>query len=164
MHFNELLKQILETGIFSMFRMTGQGLLHSNTEATICLLRLLTVSVLRAGFMESTKQGLFSGMMIVFRPVPAVYPEGEQQCRDHGELCWQRWSSETNGNSLICSTDCLNPAVNFKRILIFEGNVLKWRFEVTSLAGVRSSFSACYACSSAGLIIDVNLKFRSAGA
>lgn len=71
---------------------------------------------------------------------PCVYPEGEKQCRDHGELCWQRWSSETNGNSLICSTDCLNPAVNFKRILIFEGNVLKWRFEVTSLAGVRSVF------------------------
>ena len=71
---------------------------------------------------------------------PCLYPEGEHQCRDHGELCWQRWITEVKGNCLICSTDCLQPRVNFKRILRFEGNTLTWRFEVTSLSEERSVF------------------------
>jgi hypothetical protein len=69
-----------------------------------------------------------------------LYPGGEYQCRDHGELCWQKWNTEVNGNCLICSTDCLQPRVSFKRILRFEGNLLTWRFEVTALSEERSVF------------------------
>lgn len=69
-----------------------------------------------------------------------TYPGGEFECRDHGELCWQGWNTKINGASLICSTDCAKPAVNFKRILIFEGNRLTWRFEVSLLSGERSVF------------------------
>ena len=71
---------------------------------------------------------------------PCLCPGGEYQCRDHGELCWQKWITEINGNCLICSTDCLHPRVNFKRILRFERNSLIWRFEVTSLSEERSVF------------------------
>jgi hypothetical protein len=71
---------------------------------------------------------------------PCLYPEGEHQCRDHGELCWQKWNTQINGNCLICSTDCLQPRVSFKRTLRFEGNSLTWRFEVTSLSAERSVF------------------------
>ena len=69
-----------------------------------------------------------------------TYPLGKFECRDHGELCWQAWNTEVKGSSLICSTDCLNPAVNFKRTLNFEGNRLKWQFEVTSLSPERVIF------------------------
>jgi hypothetical protein len=71
---------------------------------------------------------------------PCVYPGGEHQCRDHGEICWQTWKTEIKGNSLICSTDCLHPAVNFKRILTFKGNRLIWRFEVTTHSAEKSVF------------------------
>jgi hypothetical protein len=71
---------------------------------------------------------------------PCLYPEGEHQCRDHGELCWQKWNAEVNADCMIFSTDCLQPRVNFKRILRFEGNSLIWRFEVTSLSEERSVF------------------------
>jgi hypothetical protein len=69
-----------------------------------------------------------------------TYPGSNFDCRDHGELCWQEWHTEVRGRSLICSTDCLQPAVNFKRILTFEGNRLAWRFEATSLSGEKSVF------------------------
>jgi len=69
-----------------------------------------------------------------------TYPVGYFECRDHGELCWQPWDTGVNGSSLICSTDCLNPAVNFKRTLSFEGNRLRWQFEVTSLSADRVVF------------------------
>ena len=68
------------------------------------------------------------------------YPLGKFESRDHGELCWQTWNTEVRGSSLICSTDCLNPAVNFKRTLNFEGNRLRWQFEVTSLSAERVVF------------------------
>lgn len=71
---------------------------------------------------------------------PCLYPGGKYQCRDHGELCWQLWKTELNGSSLIFSTDCLHPAVNFKRILTFEGNRLTWRFEVTGFMDETSVF------------------------
>jgi hypothetical protein len=71
---------------------------------------------------------------------PCLYPQCEHHCRDHGELCWQKWHTEIIGTSLVCSTDCRHPAVNFKRILTFEGNRLRWRFEVSSLADERSVF------------------------
>jgi hypothetical protein len=71
---------------------------------------------------------------------PCLYPTGGHQCRDHGELCWQKWDTEVAGNSLICSTDSLQPRVNFKRILRFEGNSLTWRFEVSSLSAEHSVF------------------------
>jgi hypothetical protein len=69
-----------------------------------------------------------------------TYPGGNFDCRDHGQLCWQPWHTEINGSSIICSTDSLRPAVNFKRILRFESNRLTWRFEVTSLSMKRSVF------------------------
>jgi hypothetical protein len=62
------------------------------------------------------------------------YPGEKFGCRDHGEICWQKWQTEIKGSSLICSTGCLYPAVNFKRILAFEGNRLTWRFEVAGLS------------------------------
>ena len=71
---------------------------------------------------------------------PCIYPEGDRQCRDHGEICWMQWQTEVQGRSLIFSTDCMQPSVNFKRILIFEGNRLTWRFEVTALSGEKSVF------------------------
>ncbi len=55
-------------------------------------------------------------------------------------MCWQKWHTETEGNLLICSTDCIQPAVNFKRILGFEENRLKWRFETTALDETNSVF------------------------
>lgn len=61
-----------------------------------------------------------------------IYPDQQTVCRDHGELCWKEWKVEIMGNSLICSTDCLNPEVTFKRILDFTGNILTWRFEVVN--------------------------------
>jgi hypothetical protein len=71
---------------------------------------------------------------------PCTYPLGIFECRDHGELCWQEWNTEIRGNSLICQTECLKPAVSFKRTLSFDGNRLSWLFEVTSLADERSVF------------------------
>jgi hypothetical protein len=68
------------------------------------------------------------------------YPGAKFDCRDHGEICWQEWQAEIQGNRLICSTDCHNPAVNFKRIMTFEGKRLIWRFEVTSLSTERIVF------------------------
>jgi hypothetical protein len=69
-----------------------------------------------------------------------TYPGGEYNVRDHGELCWQKWKTQIKEKSLICSADCLHPAVNFKRILTFEEKRLIWRFEVTGLAQERSVF------------------------
>src|SRR5450759_2067574 len=63
---------------------------------------------------------------------PCIYPEEQFKCRDHGELCWNEWQIQINGNSLICSIDCLKPEVTFKRILEFAGNNLTWRFEVVN--------------------------------
>lgn len=71
---------------------------------------------------------------------PCNYPGGKFDCRDHGELCWKEWQTELKGKSLICITDCFHPAVNFKRILTFQGNRLIWRFEVTGLSCERSVF------------------------
>lgn len=68
------------------------------------------------------------------------YPGGKFVCKDHGEICWQKWLTEIEDNRLICSTDCLHPAVNFKRIMTFEGHRLIWRFEITSLSSERSHF------------------------
>jgi hypothetical protein len=68
------------------------------------------------------------------------YPGRKFDCRDHGEICWQKWQTEIKGNTLIFSTGCHHPAVNFKRILTFEGNMLTWRFEVTALSEESSVF------------------------
>jgi hypothetical protein len=71
---------------------------------------------------------------------PCAYPGGRFDCRDHGEICWQKWQTKISGNSLICSTDCVSPPVNFKRIMTFEGKRLRWRFEVLSLTEEQSVF------------------------
>jgi hypothetical protein len=71
---------------------------------------------------------------------PCPYPGVKFEYRDHGEICWREWQTAIQGNRLICSTDCPNPAVNFKRIMTFEGNRLTWRFEVLSLSPEQSVF------------------------
>lgn len=63
---------------------------------------------------------------------PCIYPDEQFECRDHGELCWQQWQVKTEGNRLICLTDCLRPKVTFKRTLEFAGNQLIWRFEIAN--------------------------------
>jgi hypothetical protein len=71
---------------------------------------------------------------------PCIYPEEQLECRDHGQLCWQEWKVQTKGNNLICSTDCLNPEVTFKRMLEFTGNKLTWRFEVVNVSAKKLVF------------------------
>jgi hypothetical protein len=50
--------------------------------------------------------------------------------KDHGELCWLTWKVKIEESSMICSLDCLHPKVTFRRILEFDGNKLRWRFEL----------------------------------
>jgi len=71
---------------------------------------------------------------------PCLFPEDKFECRDHGELCWKKWHTEIKENCLICSVDCDHPAVNFKRIMRFEGDRLIWRFEVTTLSDKKYAF------------------------
>jgi len=71
---------------------------------------------------------------------PCSLPGRESECRDHGELCWQKWNTELRGNSLICTTDCLLPAVKFRRRLTFDGSRLSWRFEVTPQQDEKAVF------------------------
>jgi len=71
---------------------------------------------------------------------PCIYPEEQFKCRDHGELCWQKWQVQKKDNSLICSADCLKPEVTFKRILEFSGNNLTWRFEVINRSAKKLVF------------------------
>ena len=63
---------------------------------------------------------------------PCTYPDEQYECRDHGDLCWQKWQVKEEKNRLICFTDCLNQRGTFKRILEFTGNKLTWRFEVAN--------------------------------
>lgn len=69
-----------------------------------------------------------------------TYPGAEFVCRDHGEICWQNWHTEVGANTLICSTDCWQPAVSFKRVLTFDQNRLTWRFELVNKSEVRCVF------------------------
>jgi hypothetical protein len=69
-----------------------------------------------------------------------TYPGNDFECRDHGQLCWQKWETEISKNGLRFSADCRQPAVRFKRILTFEGDRLTWRFEASALSGKRSVF------------------------
>ena len=71
---------------------------------------------------------------------PCKYPDEDTTCRDHGELCWQKWQVKLNSNKLICSTDCLKPKVTFKRMLEFMGNTLKWKFEVVNVSDSKLAF------------------------
>jgi hypothetical protein len=67
-------------------------------------------------------------------------PDKSIEYRDHGELCWLGWKVQIEGNNLICSTDCLNPNVTFKRILEFAGNKLRWSFEVVNNLNKKITF------------------------
>ena len=71
---------------------------------------------------------------------PCIYPDEQYECRDHGEICWQKWQVETKGDSLECFTDCLKPEANFKRILEFERDKLIWRFEVINSSNKKLPF------------------------
>ena len=71
---------------------------------------------------------------------PCKYPAGNFNCRDHGELCWQKWQVILDGNRLICSTVCNKPNISFKRILEFSGNSLTWKFELVNLSGAIIPF------------------------
>lgn len=70
----------------------------------------------------------------------SVYPGEEYECRDHGEICWNKWSVVNEGTGLICHTICRKPATDFKRILYFEGDKLTWRFEVKNLSDKKLTF------------------------
>ena len=63
---------------------------------------------------------------------PCFYPEEQFECRDHGELCWQKWHVENMSNKIICTVECPSPKATFTRILEFEDNRLKWKFKVVS--------------------------------
>ncbi len=66
---------------------------------------------------------------------PCVYPSGFFECRDHGELCWNRWQARFTDNVLYCYTKCCKPKVTFRRSLEFTENAISWQFEVFNLSG-----------------------------
>lgn len=49
---------------------------------------------------------------------------------DHGELCWLGWEVAVGENRLDCSARSSLLPVIFKRTMVFEGNLLSWKFEV----------------------------------
>lgn len=71
---------------------------------------------------------------------PCKSPDQPGTYRDHGELCWLQWDVVVGDNSLICTTQCVNPKVTFKRILEFSGNKLTWKFEVTNTSSEAFRF------------------------
>jgi len=71
---------------------------------------------------------------------PCIYFENKFKCRDHGNLCWQEWKLQTKGNNIICSTDCLQTSVTFKRMMVFDGNKLTWKFEVKNRTSENLAF------------------------
>jgi hypothetical protein len=71
---------------------------------------------------------------------PCTFPDGKFKCRDHGELCWQKWKLTIDEDSLICSTDCIKPEVTFIRALGFSGNTITWRFEVKNRSSNKIPF------------------------
>jgi hypothetical protein len=71
---------------------------------------------------------------------PCIYSEKQIKSRDHGELCWQKWQTQINSNTLISSVDCLKPEVTFKRIMEFVENKLIWRFEVVNRSSEKIVF------------------------
>ncbi len=71
---------------------------------------------------------------------PCRYPLEDFMCRDHGELCWEKWQAEARGRLLVFSTGCMKPAVTFRRILDFGTDRITWRFEVSSLSDKKCVF------------------------
>jgi len=71
---------------------------------------------------------------------PCAFPDKSIEYKDHGELCWLDWQVKVESNKLICSVDCLNPRVTFKRILEFIGNRLIWQFEVENTSDMKIDF------------------------
>ena len=71
---------------------------------------------------------------------PCAFTDRFIEYKDHGELCWLDWQVQVEGNKLICSVDCLNPRVTFKRILEFIGNRLIWQFEVENTSDMKVDF------------------------
>jgi len=71
---------------------------------------------------------------------PCIYPDNQQEGRDHGELCWLEWDVQVEGNKLICSVDCLHPNVTFSRILDFAGNKLSWFFQIENTSATKLDF------------------------
>jgi hypothetical protein len=71
---------------------------------------------------------------------PCAFPDKSIEYKDHGELCWLDWQVQVESNKLICSVDCLNPRVTFKRILEFIGNRLIWQFEVENTSDMKIDF------------------------
>jgi hypothetical protein len=68
------------------------------------------------------------------------YPGQEKNGRDHGELCWQKWQVKAEDNSLNCRVDCHNPRAIFNRTLVFDRNILKWKFSVINLSNSGFAF------------------------
>jgi hypothetical protein len=68
------------------------------------------------------------------------YPGRLFECRDHGELCWQKWRVEKADGKLTFTTDCLNPEITFTRIMEFKANKLEWLFEVKNTSNKKVPF------------------------
>lgn len=69
-----------------------------------------------------------------------IYPGTSLKCRDHGELCWEKWKMESKSDKLTFATICHNPEAKFTRILDFNGNRLTWKFEVLNLSHEKMVF------------------------
>lgn len=64
----------------------------------------------------------------------------EYDLPDHGELCWQKWSVEKNGDMLTFKTTSRKLPVEFIRQLVFSGNSLTWNFKVSNRGTVPIPF------------------------
>lgn len=58
------------------------------------------------------------------------YPILNFKCRDHGQLCWEKWEVNNTTNALICLVETKEPLVKFTRLLKFTNDAVIWNFEV----------------------------------
>ncbi len=59
---------------------------------------------------------------------------------DHGELCWLSWQVSTGEKVLGCTVRSRLLPVQFKRSLIFDENILRWKFEVINSSCISLPF------------------------
>jgi hypothetical protein len=71
---------------------------------------------------------------------PCTHPTELVECRDHGELCWNKWQARFSDNSLFCYTKCNRPPVSFKRTLDFRSDSIIWQYEVVNFAAKQVPF------------------------
>lgn len=71
---------------------------------------------------------------------PCKHPTELVECRDHGELCWNKWQARFADDSLFCYTKCSHPPVSFKRTLDFRSDRIIWQYEVVNFAANQVPF------------------------